>query len=221
MIKVSPSIMCADFSRLGAEIKKLEKAGADLFHFDIMDGCFVPNITMGPLVLKALRDKTSLPFDAHLMVCQPEKIVKMFIESGSNIITLHIETIFFPYRLIRELKKEKVKVGIAINPATPVFHIEPLLPEIDMVLVMAVEPGFAGGSFIPAVVSKIRKIKEMVERGRLNVEIGVDGGVNEKTLPILVEAGANILIGGSTSIFPEGKIRLSAIKDMKGKWLKR
>jgi ribulose-phosphate 3-epimerase len=215
VIKIAPSLMCADLSRLGEEVKALEEAGAGLFHFDVMDGHFVPNITMGADIMKAVRKKTSLPFEVHLMVSQPEKFIKQFAEAGSDIITVHIETLSSPYQTFREIKKRAVKVGVAVNPGTPVCRLESLIQEIDMVLVMSVKPGFAGGKFVPSSVSKIRAVRKMIDKQNLNAEIAVDGGVSKNTIPLLTEAGANILVGGSSSIFQPGKNYASAIREMK------
>ncbi|HOK56220.1 MAG TPA: ribulose-phosphate 3-epimerase [bacterium] len=214
-IKISPSLMCADLSQLGEEVKKLEEAGADSFHFDIMDNKFVPNITFGPDIVESLREKTFLPFEIHMMVYQPENLIEKFIKAGGNIIIVHYEAVLYPYRILNELKNKNIKTGIAINPKTPVCCIEELIKEIDTVLVMCVEPGFAGGNFIPSSIKKIKEIKNIAEKVNSDLSIEVDGGVNEKTIPLLIKEGADIFVLGSTSIFREERDYKKRIKDIR------
>lgn len=194
MIKVSPSLLSADFSCLGEEIKKVEAAGADFLHIDVMDGHFVPNITIGPVVVKNIRKVTKLPLDVHLMIENPQNFIDSFVESGSDMITLHIETInASDYRLQAErLKKKKIKLGISLNPATPLEKIEGLLESCDFVLVMSVNPGFSGQEFIPEVILKIKRLGSIFKG-----DIFVDGGINQETAKLVVEAGANVLAAGS------------------------
>jgi ribulose-phosphate 3-epimerase len=193
-VKVAPSILSADFRRLGNEIKKVESAGADLIHIDIMDGHFVPNITIGPVVVKYIRRATKLPLDVHLMIEHPEKYIDDFIQAGSDMITVHIETT--SKRGIRNLKtklaKANLKLGISLNPDTPLSKIEGLLDLADFVLVMSVFPGFSGQKFIPSVLPKIKKLRSI-----FGGDISVDGGINHKTAAALIKAGANILAAGS------------------------
>jgi len=200
-VKVSASLMCADLTRLGDEMKKLERGGIDLFHFDIMDGHFVPNLMLGPLILESLRDKTSLPFDAHLQITNPEKYIGRFAEVGSNIISIHVEVCHSLYRVIDVIKENGMRACVALNPATPLSSIEYVLAEVDMVLLMTVDPGYAGQAFIPAVVPKIKRLREMIEEKKLNIDIEVDGNINEKTVPQVLSAGANVLVAGTSSIF--------------------
>jgi ribulose-phosphate 3-epimerase len=197
MVKIAPSILSADFSKLGEEIKAVEMAGADYIHVDVMDGHFVPNITMGPLVLKAIRPLTELPLDVHLMIENPDSYIEEFAEAGADIITVHVEAATHLHRTIQLIKAKGVKAGVVLNPATPVDAIKHIIYDIDMVLLMTVNPGFGGQSFIQNVVPKIREVSELVQTHGLNVEIEVDGGVNAETAPLCIEAGANVLVAGS------------------------
>jgi ribulose-phosphate 3-epimerase len=197
MIKIAPSILSADFSKLGEEIKAVEKAGADYIHIDVMDGHFVPNITLGPLVVQAIRPLTDLPFDVHLMIENPDQYIEAFANAGADIITVHVEAGPHLHRTIQLIKKMGVKAGVVLNPATPVDTIKHIIHDIDMVLLMTVNPGFGGQSFIKNVISKIKEVRDLVNENGLNVEIEVDGGVNPETAPFCIEAGANVLVAGS------------------------
>ncbi len=203
-IKISPSILSADFSQLGNEIKRLEDGGADLIHVDVMDGHFVPNITIGPPVIKTLRNYTKLPFDVHLMISPVHKYIKNFAEAGSDIITIHPEAtnnLIDTIQLIKQLKK---KVGISLNPNTKINIIEKLLKDIDLVLIMSVHPGFGGQKFMPEVIEKIKKLHQIKKDNKLNFDIEVDGGINFSNSKEVISAGANILVSGTT-IFNENK----------------
>ncbi len=193
-VKIAPSILSADFSCLDREIKKVELAGADMLHIDVMDGHFVPNITIGPPVVKHIRKVSRIPLDVHLMIENPQDFIKDFIAAGSDMITMHIETISVPaFKLqARRLKKEKVKVGVSLNPATPLSRIKGVLSVVDLVLVMSVNPGFSGQEFIPAVLPKIKKLRSIFDG-----DISVDGGVSDKVAAKLINSGANILASGS------------------------
>jgi len=193
-IKVAPSILSCDFSRLAEEVKAVERAGADFLHVDVMDGHFVPNLTIGPAVVRDIRKVTKLPLDVHLMIEHPEKLIDAFLLSGSDMITVHIEvcTTKTLKALQRKLKSKGVKLGISLNPATPFVKIKPILNLVDFVLVMSVNPGFGGQEFISAVLPKIKKL-----RSEFNGDIAVDGGINEKTGKLVAQAGANILAAGS------------------------
>lgn len=210
MLSIAPSLLSADFSRLEEEVKKAEEGGADLLHFDVMDGCFVPNITFGPIVIEALRDKTKLPFDVHLMIEKPDKHIKRFAEAGSDIITVHAEACIHLQRTIKHVKQQGVKAGVALNPATPLHAIKYILDYIDMVLIMTVNPGFGGQDFISTMLPKINNAKRMIKKRGLKVDIEVDGGINFETAPIAVKAGANVLVAG-TAIFNQPNIK-QAIK---------
>jgi len=197
-IKVAPSILSADFSRLGEEIKAVEAAGADIIHVDVMDGHFVPNITIGPLIVEAARKSTNLPIDVHLMITNPELYIADFAKAGADYITVHVETAFHLNRLIQLIREHKgVKAAVSLNPATPLSSLDYILPELDMVLIMSVNPGFGGQSFIPSAMDKIRRLRKRIDELGLTVEIEVDGGVKPGNAAELAEAGADILVAGS------------------------
>jgi len=201
-IQISPSILSADFSQLGKEIKKLEDGGADLIHVDVMDGHFVPNLTIGPPVIKALRNYTKLPFDVHLMISPVHKYIKNFAEAGSDIITIHPEATENLNESISLIKRLNKKVGISLNPDTNISVIESKLKNIDLVLVMSVFPGFGGQKFIPETIKKIKDLKEIKDKNNYNFDIEVDGGINFLNSKDVINAGANILVSGTT-IFKE------------------
>jgi ribulose-phosphate 3-epimerase len=197
MVKIAPSILSADFSRLGEEVKAAESAGADLIHIDVMDGHFVPNITVGPLVVSAVRRVTSIPLDVHLMIEEPDRYVDAFVQSGADYLTVHAEACIHLHRTVQNIRERGVKAGVSINPATPLNAIEPILPFVDMVLVMSVNPGFGGQEFIPEVVQKIRRLRETVIECGYNISIEVDGGINPDNAREVASAGADILVMGN------------------------
>ncbi len=197
-IKISPSILSADFSQLGNEIKRLEKGGADLIHVDVMDGHFVPNLTIGPPVIKVLRQYSTLPFDVHLMISPVHKYIKDYAEAGADIITIHPEATENIESSVSLIKKLNKKIGLSLNPDTSIEIIEKFLSSIDLVLIMSVYPGFGGQKFIPNVVNKIKKLKSIKEKQNLKFDIEVDGGINFDNSKLVVEAGANILVSGTT-----------------------
>ena len=201
-IKISPSILSADFSQLGQEIKNLENSGADMIHVDVMDGHFVPNLTIGPPVIKALRKYTNIPFDVHLMINPVHKYIKDYAESGADIITIHPEATSSLQESIDEIKKYKKKVGISLNPDTKIEVIEKYLDQIDLVLVMSVFPGFGGQKFIKDVLKKIKRLSEIKDKKSFKFDIEVDGGINFSNFKEVLEAGANVLVSGTT-IFKE------------------
>ena len=201
-IQISPSILSADFSQLGKEIKKLEDGGADLIHVDVMDGHFVPNLTIGPPVIKALRNYTKLPFDVHLMISPVHKYIKNFAEAGSDIITIHPEATENLNESISLIKRLNKKVGISLNPDTNIRVIESEIKNINLVLVMSVFPGFGGQKFIPETIKKIKDLKEIKDKNNYNFDIEVDGGINFLNSKDVINAGANILVSGTT-IFKE------------------
>jgi|SRR5690625_185081 len=213
MVKIAPSILSADFSKLGNEIKDVEKAGADYLHVDVMDGHFVPNITIGPLVVEAIKPVTNLPLDVHLMIENPDKYIPAFANAGASIITVHQEASVHLHRTIESIKTLDVRAGVVLNPATPAILIKEILSKIDMILVMTVNPGFGGQSFIYETLSKIEQIAKWRKELGLSFEIEVDGGVNTDTAKLCTDAGADVLVAGS-AIFDQPD-RSQAIKEIR------
>ncbi|MBI5968876.1 MAG: ribulose-phosphate 3-epimerase [Deltaproteobacteria bacterium] len=195
--KISPSILSADFTQLGEEVKAVEKAGADYIHVDVMDGHFVPNITVGPPIVEALHTVTSLPLDVHLMIQNPDDFLEAFIEAGANILTVHVEAAVHLHRTMMEIKKRGARAGISLNPATPLCFIEPVLEYADLALVMAVNPGFSGQEFIPAVVAKIEQLRQMIDKKGFSLEVEVDGGIKIENIGLVAKAGADVFVSGS------------------------
>ena len=201
-IKISPSILSADFSKLGSEIQNLEKAKADLIHIDVMDGHFVPNITIGPEVISKLRKYTSLPFDVHLMIAPVDKFIKNFADSGADIITIHPEATDNLENSIKKIKTLKKKAGVSLNPETSIEKVLPVLNQIDLVLIMSVNPGFGGQKFIKETLEKVKILRKEIDSKKYNTEIEIDGGINFENAKMAKEAGVNILVSGTT-IFRE------------------
>jgi ribulose-phosphate 3-epimerase len=204
-IKIAPSILSADFTRLGQEVAEAEAAGADYIHVDVMDGHFVPNITLGPLVVKAVRRATSLPLDVHLMVEAPERYLDDFCAAGASGLTVHVETCPHLHRTVQQIKELGCWAGVTLNPSTPATSLEEILPYVDLVLVMTVNPGFGGQSFIEGMLSKIRRVRAMLDGMGSEADVEVDGGIDPETAPRVIEAGANVLVAGS-AIFAAGGI---------------
>ncbi|KGA97739.1 ribulose-phosphate 3-epimerase [Alkalihalobacillus alcalophilus ATCC 27647 = CGMCC 1.3604] len=214
MIKIAPSILSADFAKLAEDIKEVERGGADYIHVDVMDGHFVPNITIGPLVVQSIRPVTDLPLDVHLMIENPDLYIEAFAKAGADIISVHAEACPHLHRTIHLIKEHGVKPGVVINPATPVSAIEPIIKDVSLVLLMTVNPGFGGQSFIESVLPKITEVKNLADKLNLSLDIEVDGGVNPETAKLCVEAGANVLVAGS-AIYNQAD-RGEAIKAIRG-----
>jgi len=197
MIKIAPSILSANFIKLGEEIKAAEEAGVDMLHIDIMDGHFVPNITIGPFIVESIRQVTSLPLDVHLMIEEPDTYLRDFIKAGADYVTVHLEASVHLHRTVQLIKETGVKAGVSLNPATPVWSLEHILPDIHLVLLMSVNPGFGGQKFIPQAIDKIRILKKFIEEKGLTTLIEVDGGINIDNAKDVASAGADILVMGS------------------------
>jgi ribulose-phosphate 3-epimerase len=197
--KIAPSILAADFARLGEEIAAVEAAGADYIHVDVMDGHFVPNLTIGPQVVKALRKHARIPFDVHLMIAPVDPYVSDFVKAGANIVTVHPESGPHLHRTLGLIKAEGAKAGVALNPATPLSVVEPVLGEVDLILVMTVNPGFGGQAFIESGLEKIRALRRMIDAIKRPIELEVDGGINVETAPRVIAAGASVLVAGTAT----------------------
>lgn len=213
-IYIAPSILSANFAKLGEEVAEVEQGGADWLHVDVMDGHFVPNLTFGPLVMGAIAPQTNLPLDVHLMVEKPEDYIPAFAQAGAHMITVHAEACVHLHRVLHLIKEHHVKAGVAINPATPVSAIREVLEDVDMVLVMTVNPGFGGQAFIPGALRKIREIKDLQRSlGLDHLRIEVDGGISAATAPLVVEAGADVLVAGN-AVFgrPDRSAAIAEIK---------
>lgn len=213
MIKLAPSILSADFARLLEDVKKVEKAGCEYLHIDVMDGHFVPNITLGPAIVKSLRKDVNMIFDAHLMIENPDNYIKEFADAGCDIIVVHQEACTHLHRTIQNIKSHGVKAGVALNPATPIETIKYVLQDVDMVLLMSVNPGFGGQSYIPVVTQKIKELRALIDEMGLDIDIEVDGGVKPSNISEVVSAGANVIVAGS-AIFNAGDID-EAVKSLR------
>lgn len=213
MIKIAPSILAANFSKLAEEVVEVEKAGAELIHIDVMDGHFVPNITMGPIVVEALRPVTKLPLDVHLMIENPDAYIEDFAKAGADYITVHVEACKHLHRTIQLIRSFGVKPGVVLNPHTSIEQIKHVLEDIDMVLFMTVNPGFGGQKFIHSVIPKVKQLSDIIKEQGLSIEIEIDGGINEETIVPCVQAGATIFVAGS-AIYNE-KNRAEALQRIK------
>lgn len=213
MIKMAPSILSADFARLLEDVKKVEKAGCEYLHIDVMDGHFVPNITLGPAIVKSLRKDVNMVFDAHLMIENPDKYIKEFVDAGCDMIVVHEEACTHLHRTIQNIKSFNIKAGVALNPATPIENIKYVLEDVDMVLIMTVNPGFGGQSFIEPMIDKIKELKSLIDEKGLNIDIQVDGGIKPSNVDKVVKAGANVIVAGS-AIFNSDDIE-STVKEFR------
>jgi len=215
MKKLAPSILSADFTRLGDEIKAVEEAGADYIHIDVMDGHFVPNITIGPLVVEAIKSVTNLPLDVHLMISNPDKYIKDFIQAGSNLLSVHAETCPHLQRTINHIREMGVKPAAVLNPSTSLSTLEYILEEVDMVLLMTVNPGFGGQKFIPSMITKIKKLRKLIDEQHLSVELEIDGGINLDNISKVAQAGADVIVAGS-AVFKSADCK-ETVRQMKKK----
>jgi ribulose-phosphate 3-epimerase len=204
VVEIAPSILSADFTRLGKEIQAAERGGAGLIHVDIMDGHFVPNITIGPMVVKAARRATGLPLDCHLMISNPDRYIEDFCRAGATMISVHVEADAHLHRTVTEIRQLGCRAGVAVNPATPLVEVEEILPFVDYILVMSVNPGFGGQSFIDTSLDKISRLRDMIDRAGLNVQIEVDGGIDRHNVADVVRSGARLIVAG-TAVFGGGR----------------
>jgi len=216
-VKIAASVLSADFARLGEQVREVVASGVDYVHVDVMDGHFVPNMTVGPLIVQALRPVTSLPLDVHLMIEQPERQIPAFARAGANILTVHVETCLHLQRTIQQIKELGVKAGVSLNPATPLVSLEEILSDVDLVLIMSVNPGFGGQSYLPGSTARIARVRRMLdERGRTETDLEVDGGIKAHNAAEIVAAGANVLVLGSAVFNSEATVAVNIAQLRRG-----
>ena len=216
-VRIAPSILSADFASLGAEVRAVSQAGADYIHIDVMDGHFVPNLTIGPAVVAALRPHSSLPFDVHLMISPADPYIPDFVQAGADIVTVHVEAGPHLHRTIQLIKDEGVRAGLALNPGTPVTVVKPLLDTLDLVLVMSVNPGFGGQSFIAGQLEKIRQLRTLIDKTERKIDLQVDGGINSENAADAIAAGADVLVAGSATFTGDTSQYAANIKALRAK----
>ncbi len=214
IVKLAPSILAADFARLADQVREVESAGADRIHVDVMDGHFVPNLTMGPCVVKSLRPVTKLPLEVHLMVEEPDRFLESFAEAGADGLIVHVENAVNLHRTVLHVKELGKRVGVALNPATSAVTLAEILPDVDLILVMTVNPGFGGQHFIPNTLGKIRRVRQMIDAAKKEIELEVDGGIDPETAPKVVSAGARVLVAGS-AVFAHGPGAAAALGQLR------
>ena len=214
-ILISPSVLAADFSKLGDEVQLVSEMGADFIHLDIMDGHFVPNLSFGADIVRGIRHYSNLPFDVHLMITNPEIYIKSYVDAGANLITVHPESTSHIHSVLQQIKKSGIKAGVALNPGTPIEVLENIIDITDLVLVMTVNPGFGGQSFLLSQLAKISKIRSIIDKKKYSIDLSVDGGINAKTAALAVDAGANVLVAGTSIFKAEGKTYLESINRLR------
>ena len=214
-ILISPSVLAADFSKLGDEVQSVSEMGADLIHLDIMDGHFVPNLSFGADIVRVIRPYSNLPFDVHLMITNPEIYISSYVDAGANLITVHPESTSHIHSVLQQIKKSGIKAGVALNPGTPIEVLDNIIDIIDLVLVMTVNPGFGGQSFLLSQLAKISKIRSIIDKENYSIDLSVDGGINAKTAALAIDAGANVLVAGTSIFKSKDKTYLESINRLR------
>ena len=214
-ILISPSVLAADFSKLGDEVQSVSEMGADFIHLDIMDGHFVPNLSFGADIVRGIRPHSNLPFDVHLMITNPEIYISSYVDAGANLITVHPESTYHIHSVLQQIKKSGIKAGVALNPGTPIEVLDNIIDVTDLVLVMTVNPGFGGQSFLLSQLAKISKIRSIIDKENYSIDLSVDGGINAKTAALAIDAGANVLVAGTSIFKSKNKTYLESINRLR------